>query len=107
MTFWDFANSSPVPALIMVIFVVMLLRSVSKSIAWTIRRWIRSRDLRALGWPTAPIDADGDVVPSVSSDDVAEAVVEKLSEHFEQHGYVKSEPYRGPIRPPPPPSHNH
>jgi len=28
----------------------------------TVRRWLRSRDIQKHGWPSAPMDADGDIV---------------------------------------------
>lgn len=54
MTFWDFASGHPFEATVVVIFVVLLLRSVSYRVA-------RTLCIRKHGWPTYPVDADGDV----------------------------------------------
>jgi hypothetical protein len=55
MTAWDFANSNPGTAFMMLLLVVMLVRSICY-------RTARTLCIRKQGWPTAPIDADGDVV---------------------------------------------
>lgn len=73
MTVFDFANGNPGTALILGIFTIMLLRSIA-------RRAFRSLCILSRGWPTAPVDADGDVIRPISADDVANAVIEKLDE---------------------------
>jgi hypothetical protein len=78
MTFWDFASGSPYLATFIVFLVIMLVRSASKSIVLAWNRWLRSRNIRAHGWPRAPVDADGDLVYPATADAIATAVVKKI-----------------------------
>ena len=55
---WDFAGEHYIVAL----FMVWAICSVLRAPFLTINRWLRSRNITKNGWPTAPIDADGDVV---------------------------------------------
>jgi hypothetical protein len=62
MTVWDFANSSPGASVLMVL---ILAYAATRPFAYAFRaynRRLRSRNIAAHGWPTPPIDADGDVV---------------------------------------------
>lgn len=47
---------------IVTILIVWSIAGVLKMPFWALNRFFRSRNIRAHGWPTAPIDADGDVV---------------------------------------------
>lgn len=80
MTIWDFASGSPYLATFIAFLVIMLIRSVSKTIVVGWSRWLRSRNIRVHGWPTAPVDADGDVVYPATAEEIAAAVVKKLRE---------------------------
>lgn len=55
MNFWVFADRNP----LVVIIVVLILANIPRHL-W--KAWMRHRNIKAHGWPTAPIDADGDVV---------------------------------------------
>ena len=62
MTVWDFANESPLAAFCMVL---VLAYAATRPFAYVFKaynRKLRSRNIAAHGWPTPPIDADGDVV---------------------------------------------
>lgn len=62
MTMWDFANQNPVVTLIIVL---ALAYAATRPFAYAFRaynRRLRSRSIAAHGWPTPPIDADGDVI---------------------------------------------
>ena len=54
MTMWDFAATNPGTAFWSLFLVVMLVRSVCYRIA-------RTLCIRKQGWPSAPINADGDL----------------------------------------------
>lgn len=58
MNIWEFASNSPWLAF----FLALIVASVLKSPFWALNRFFRSRNIAKHGWPTAPIDADGDVV---------------------------------------------
>ena len=47
---------------IVTILIVWSIAGVLKMPFWALNRFFHSRNIRAHGWPTAPIDADGDVV---------------------------------------------
>lgn len=54
----NFAGDHPVVA----VLVVWSIAAVLKMPFWAINRYLRSRNIARHGWPTAPVDADGDVV---------------------------------------------
>jgi hypothetical protein len=89
MTFWDFASGSPYLATFIAFLVIMLVRSIFKSILVAWNRWLRSRNIRAHGWPRAPIDADGDVIHPVTPEKVADAVIAKMREAREERRYQR------------------
>jgi hypothetical protein len=47
---------------IVTILIVWSIVGLLKMPFWALNRFFRSRNIRAHGWPTAPVDADGDVV---------------------------------------------
>jgi hypothetical protein len=47
---------------VVTILIVWSIASVLKTPFWALNRYFRSQNIRARGWPTAPVDADGDVV---------------------------------------------
>lgn len=58
MTIWDFANHHPFIACILAYLVMSPVRYAFRAY----NRHLRAKNIAAHGWPTAPIDADGDVV---------------------------------------------
>lgn len=59
---WEFAKANPGYAFLIVWVVCW---AFTKPFAYAFRaynRTLRSRNIVAHGWPTAPVDADGDVV---------------------------------------------
>lgn len=69
--FWTFANANPFSAFL-VVWVVCY--ALTRPFAYAFRaynRTLRSRNIAAHGWPTAPIDADGDVIYPERDDDDA------------------------------------
>jgi hypothetical protein len=53
-----FAGEHPIVA----VLVAWSIASVLKMPFWALNRFFRSRNIAKHGWPTAPVDADGDVV---------------------------------------------
>jgi len=58
MTVWDFANGNPIIALILAYILMSPVRYAFRAY----NRRLRAKNIALHGWPTAPIDADGDVV---------------------------------------------
>lgn len=56
--FWTFAGEH----YIVLLFIVWSAATVLKSPFWALNRYFRSRNIAQHGWPTAPMDADGDIV---------------------------------------------
>lgn len=55
---WEFAGEH----YIVTILIVWSICSVLKMPFWALNRFFRSRNIAKHGWPTAPMDADGDLV---------------------------------------------
>jgi hypothetical protein len=55
---YQFMGEHPV----VTILIVWAAAGVLKMPFWITNRYFRSKNIRAHGWPTAPMDADGDVV---------------------------------------------
>ena len=60
----SFAGEHPVVA----VLVVWSICSVLKMPFWALNRFFRSRNITKHGWPSAPLDADGDIVYPESAD---------------------------------------
>ena len=43
-------------------FLALIIAEVLKAPFIVAKRWIRHLDIKAHGWPAAPLDADGDVI---------------------------------------------
>jgi len=80
MTVWEFANNHPFIALILAYLLMAPVRYGCKYGFKVYNRRLRSKNIAAHGWPTAPVDADGDVVWPVTPEQVADKVIEKLRE---------------------------
>lgn len=78
MTVWDFANRNLFPALLLLWAAAWMFNAALRTIFRMWSAWLRSRNIRAAGWPTAPIDADGDVVTEELAEQIAHQVIEKL-----------------------------
>lgn len=61
---WDFATTNPGYTFLIVLAFCWAVRAPFEYSYKAYRRRLRSRDIAAHGWPTAPIDADGDVIYS-------------------------------------------
>lgn len=77
---WEFANGKPYLAFFIVVLLVFLARSVLYRISHMWSRWLRSQNIKRHGWPTAPIDADGDVIRPISAEQVADALIKRLED---------------------------
>lgn len=69
MTMWDFANSSPITTVILAYLLMAPVRYAFRAY----NRHLRSKNIALHGWPTAPIDADGDVVYPDKDDECSKA----------------------------------
>lgn len=58
MNIWEFAAGNPITALILAYLLMAPVRYAYRAY----NRHLRHKNILAHGWPTAPIDADGDVV---------------------------------------------
>lgn len=43
-------------------FLALIIASILKAPFYVTKRWIRHLDIKAHGWPVAPMDADGDII---------------------------------------------
>lgn len=59
---WEFASAHPVAAFFMLWVVAWAAVQPFRYAYLAYNRTLRSRHIAAHGWPTAPVDADGDVV---------------------------------------------
>ena len=68
---WNFATANPGTAFLIVVVLAWAFVQPFHFAFRAYNRRLRSRNIAAHGWPTAPIDADGDVVypPPVSQDE--------------------------------------
>lgn len=58
MTVWDFANNNPLTALILAYLIGAPVRYAYRAY----KMQLRAKNIALHGWPTAPMDADGDIV---------------------------------------------
>lgn len=66
MTAWDFAAQHPVMAIVLTYIIMAPVRYSYRAYS----RYLRHKNIAAHGWPTAPVDADGDVVyPDADDED--------------------------------------
>lgn len=59
---WEFATANPGYAFLIVLTIAWAVVQPFRYAFAVYNRTIRARNIAAHGWPTAPIDADGDVV---------------------------------------------
>lgn len=60
--FYVFAGEHPILTVILAMTAASAVRSIFYYPAWAYNRRLRAANIAAHGWPTAPMDADGDVV---------------------------------------------
>lgn len=60
--FWAFAGHHPITAILLACCAATVLVAPFKYSFMAFNRAMRARNIAARGWPTAPLDADGDVV---------------------------------------------
>lgn len=80
MNFWKFANESPLTAFFLA---WLMFHCIEECVGYAFKaynRHLRSKNIAAQGWPTAPVDADGDVIRPIKPSEVADAVIEKLQD---------------------------
>jgi len=56
-----FAAKHPVLTVILALIAAWTLTSPFRKLAWSYNRHLRSKNIRAHGWPKPPVDADGDI----------------------------------------------
>jgi hypothetical protein len=61
--FFEFADKNAFTALVLAFMVMCVVSMVSYRITWAVNRILRSRNIKAHGWPPVHCDADGDFRP--------------------------------------------
>lgn len=62
MSFWEFANNSPWLTFFLAMFAFMAVEAVVMAPVKMFKVHARRKNIEQHGWPTPPLDADGDVV---------------------------------------------
>jgi hypothetical protein len=62
MNVWEFADKSPILAFLLACIAASVICCPIKYAFRAYNRKLRSRNIAAQGWPTPPMDADGDIV---------------------------------------------
>lgn len=62
MTMWEFANNQPDAAVFIAFFAMCVAIAIVRLPFRFWNRWLRHKNIAQHGWPTAPVDADGDVI---------------------------------------------
>lgn len=60
--FWEFADKHPIAAIVLAVIAAYFATSPFRYAFRIYNRRLRNKNILAHGWPTPPMDADGDVV---------------------------------------------
>lgn len=62
MSIWEFASNSPWLAFFLALIAAISIETIVTCPLKAYKLYLRRKNISQHGWPTAPIDADGDVV---------------------------------------------
>lgn len=60
MSMFDFMDKHLITTIVIVYLIVETIYKCGNLAFKTVNRWMRSRNIKAMGWPPSHLDADGD-----------------------------------------------